>query len=126
VKLRLTAAVLFLVLALGTAIGCGIHLDRLSEKMSAQLEEAIAACVQKAPDWAEQTDAVTKTWEKNKGFLHVMLPHQNINELEWAITSLKSYCDKREATLYLEQCVRALGCVATIVELEKPNFGNIF
>jgi hypothetical protein len=125
-KLRLVISSLLVTCALGTAVLCGLHLKNFGKTFAAQLEAAAQSGIAQNETWDAATQTVLETWSRNEAFLHILLPHPNINELEWAVSALPDYCRQREPELYLEQCVRALSCLETILEMEKPRLGNIF
>jgi len=125
-KSRLITAVALLVVAVGAAVLCMLHVNRVARELGGALETALACAVTESPGWEAATDEVVRIWEKHEGFLHTMLPHVNLNELEWTIGALPAYLEQRDKALFIEQCVRGLQCVKTVREMEKPTWGNIF
>ncbi|MCL2106706.1 MAG: DUF4363 family protein [Oscillospiraceae bacterium] len=125
-KLRLIAAVALLVIAVSAAVGATLYLEHSTQRMTEALETALEAALTKSPDWKAATDEVTRLWERSSSFLHVLLPHMNLNELEWTLGTLPEYLEQRDHALYIEQCVRGLQCVKTVREMERPTLGNIF
>ena len=125
-KLRLIIAICLLVASLGTAIGFVTFLNRSANALEAALTEALEASLTESADWEAKTLEVVRLWERDKEVIHVLLPHINLNELEWALGTLPEYQKERETTLYIEQCVRGIQCVRTIREMEKPTWGNVF
>jgi len=125
-KSRLITAIALLSVAVGTAIFCALHADKCARELAGALETALACAATESPGWEEATSEVQRIWEKHEGFLHILLPHVNLNELEWTIGALPAYLEQRDKALYIEQCVRGLQCVKTIREMERPTLGNIF
>ena len=125
-KLRLIIAVVLLAASVGTAVFCLAHVNRCTDELAGALETAMRRAAAGSPDWAQATEEVHRLWEKHKDFLHIMQPHYNLNELEWTLGSLREYQKQGDRALYIEQCVRGLQCVATVREMEAPNWGNIF
>jgi len=125
-KSRLITAIALLVLSLGMAVFCVFHVGKIAKELGGALETAMACAAAESPGWEEATDEVLRVWDKHEGFLHILLPHVNLNELEWTIGALPAYLEQRDKTLYLEQCVRGLQCVKTVREMERPSWGNIF
>jgi len=125
-KLRLIAAISLLAVCIGGALYCMLHARRCAGELTESLETALAASAIEGENWAEATGETLAIWERDKQFYHILLPHVNLNELEWALGSLPEYLVKREQKLYIEQCVRAIQCVHTIREMEMPSLGNIF
>ena len=125
-KSRLITAIALLALSVGMAIFCVLHVNRIARELGGALEAAMACAVAESPGWEEATREVARVWDKHEGFLHILLPHVNLNELEWTIGALPAYLEQRDKALYIEQCVRGLQCVKTVREMERPSWGNIF
>ena len=125
-KSRLITAVALLAVSVGFAIFSFFHLNKAAGELGGALESAMACCATQSPGWAEATSEVLRVWEKHDDFLHILLPHVNLNELEWTIGALPEYLAQQDKTLYLEQCVRGLQCLQTVREMERPSWGNVF
>ena len=125
-KLRLTIAITLIALSVGMAVFCMLRLNRVTDELSAAIETAMAAAALESPDWQSATDEVMRLWERDQGFMHILLPHVNLNELEWTLGALPLYLQQRDKALYIEQCVRGLQCVKTVREMERPTLGNVF
>jgi len=125
-KIRLIAAISLIVLAVGFALFCMHYVDRATQQLTQALEHAIYAAHEQTLDWASATDEVTRLWQRSRSFLHVLFPHQNLNELEWALGALPKYLRLDDAPLFIEHAVRGLQTVNTIREMERPTLGNIF
>ena len=125
-KIRLIVAISLLALCVGGALFCMLHTKRCAGELTRSLETALAASAIEGVNWAEATSEALAIWERDRNFYHILLPHVNLNELEWALGSLPEYLVRREQKLYIEQCVRAIQCVNTIREMEMPSLGNIF
>jgi len=125
-KLRLAIAITLIALSLGGALFCLAHLNRVTDELAEAIGTAMAAATVEAFDWEAATDEVMRLMERHESFLHILLPHVNLNELEWAVGALPEYLKQRDKALYIEQCVRGLQCVNTIREMERPSLGNIF
>jgi len=125
-KLRLLLAICLLVISVGTAVFCLAHLNRCTDALTEAIETAMRCAATESTQWAPATGEVERLWERHKEFLHILLPHINLNELEWALGALGEYQKQGDVPLYIEQCVRGLQCVNTVREMERPNWGNIF
>jgi len=125
-KSRLITAIVLLVVSVGAAIFCVLHLNRCAKELGGALETALASAATQSPAWEDATGEVLRLWERDREFLHVLLPHVNLNELEWTIGALPEYLAQRDKALYVEQCVRGLQCLNTVREMERPSLGNIF
>jgi len=123
-KLRMITAIVLLALSISAAVFCLLRMSACADELAAALETAMASAG--SPQWEEATRGVTRLWERDRDFLHILLPHINLNELEWALGSLREYQQQRDKALYVEQCVRGLQCVNTVREMERPNWGNVF
>jgi len=125
-KSRLITAIALLVVAVGTAVFCMLHVNRCAGELTDALEAALTCAATESPEWEEATGEVLRVWDRHENFLHILLPHVNLNELEWTIGALPAYLEQRDKALYIEQCVRGLQCVNTVREMERPSWGNIF
>jgi len=125
-KIRIIVASILLVICIGIPIFCMLHAKKCAGELSAQLETALAAAAIESANWGEATQEATRIWERDKPFYHILLPHANLNELEWSLGSLTEYLAQDEQKLYIEQCVRAMQCVNTLREMETPTWGNVF
>jgi len=125
-KSRLITAIALLTVSVGAAVFCVLHLNKCAKELSGALETALASAAVESPGWEDATQEALRTWEQHREFLHILLPHVNLNELEWTIGALSSYLERRDKALYIEQCVRALQCLNTVREMERPSWGNIF
>ena len=125
-KIRIIAASILLVICLGAPLFCMLHAKQCAGELSGQLETALAAAAVESPEWAVATREAERIWERDKAFYHILLPHANLNELEWSLGSLTEYLAQGEQKLYIEQCVRAMQCVNTLREMETPTWGNVF
>jgi len=125
-KLRLIIAIALLFVSIGAAVICVLHLNKCAKELGGALETALSCAATESPGWEEATEEVARVWERHGEFLHILLPHVNLNELEWTIGALPAYLEQGDKALYIEQCVRGLQCLNTVREMERPTWGNIF
>ncbi|MCL2195624.1 MAG: DUF4363 family protein [Oscillospiraceae bacterium] len=125
-KLRLITAICLIVLAVGFSVFCLAYVNRTTRQLTHALELALEAAQEQSPAWADATEDVTRLWQRSRSFLHVLFPHQNLNELEWAVGALPKYQRMGDAPLFIEHAVRGLQTVNTIREMERLTLGNIF
>jgi len=125
-KSRLITAIALLAVSIGAAIFCMLHVNHCADELGGALEAALACAAMESPGWEEATQEVTRVWERHGEFLHILLPHVNLNELEWTIGALPAYLEQGDKALYVEQCVRGLQCLNTVREMERPTWGNVF
>jgi len=125
-KLRVTAAIVLITLSVGFALYCLLRIESSARELTQALETAMAAALSESPEWEAATGEVVRLWQRERSFMHILLPHVNLNELEWAIGSLPRFLEQGDANMFVEMCVRGLQCVNTIREMERPTLGNIF
>ena len=125
-KLRLGVAIGLIVLSVGFALYCILRVNTAAEELTHALETAMAAALEQSPDWPAATEEVQRLWQRERSFLHILLPHANLNELEWAIGALPMYLELGDHALFIEHSIRGLQCLNTIREMERPSLGNIF
>jgi hypothetical protein len=119
-------SILLLTGAIGAALVCGAHLEKTAGQLAAALTEGMVAAADETADLEPYAQKVKAIWDKNDAFYHCLLPHSSLNELEWTLGTLEGYTAPEERELFFESCVRGLQCVATLREMEKPTWGNIF
>lgn len=125
-KIRLITAICLIVLAVGFSVFCLAYVNHATQQLTQALELAIEAAQERSPQWESTTEQVTEQWQRNRSFLHVLFPHQNLNELEWAVGALPKYQRMGDAALFIEHAVRGLQTVNTIREMERLTLANIF
>jgi hypothetical protein len=125
-KSRLITAIALLAVSVGAAVLCVVHVNKCADELGGALETALASAATESPGWEDATGEVLRVWEEHGEFLHILLPHVNLNELEWTIGALPEYLAQRDRPLFVEQCVRGLQCLETVREMERPSWGNIF
>ena len=124
-KTRLVVAICLLAVCLATALFCVWQLEARAKALQEGLEFALETALLDEPS-AEITEEVLRIWRKSRPFLHILLPHMSLNELEWALGSLPEFQRQGERMLYIEHCVRAIQCVKTVREMERLNWSNVF
>lgn len=125
-KIRVGISIGLIVLALSFAFYCILRLNRATDELRQATEAALLAATEQSPDWLAATDEVARLWERERGFMHILFPHMNINELEWSIGAMQHYQRLGDHALFIESSVRALQCLNTVREMERPTLGNIF
>ena len=125
-KLRLGIAAALIALAVGAAVFCLLRLNTITDELTGAVETAMAAAATESPYWEAATEEVIRLLKRHEGFMHILLPHVNLNELEWTLGALPVYLEQRDKALYIEQCVRGLQCVNTVREMERLSWGNVF
>ena len=125
-KFRLITAITLLTLSVGAAVFCLLRLNKSTQDLTQAIETAMASAAVESPEWESATEEVMRLWKRDREFMHILLPHVNLNELEWTLGALPEYLKQRDKALYIEQCVRGLQCVSTVREMERPSWGNVF
>ena len=125
-KLRLSVAIGLIVLSVAFALYCVLRVNAATAELEQAIETAMAAALEQSPAWGPATDEVLRIWQRERAFLHILLPHTNLNELEWAIGALPRFFELGDHELFIEHSVRGLQCLNTIREMERPSLGNIF
>ncbi|MCL2532375.1 MAG: DUF4363 family protein [Oscillospiraceae bacterium] len=125
-KIRLITAICLIVLAVGFSVFCLVYVSRTTQQLTQALEHAIETAQQHSPQWESATEEVTRLWQRSRSFLHILFPHQNLNELEWALGALPKYQRMGDVPLFIEHAVRGLQTVNTIREMERLTLANIF
>ena len=125
-KARMITAIALLGLSVGMAVFSMLYVERCAGALEGALEKAMACTSMESTAWAAASDDVERVWARHKGFLHILLPHAVLNELEWAVGALPLHLEQRDKAMFVEQCVRGLQCLNTLREMERVSWGIIF
>lgn len=125
-KFRLAAAIVLLAASIASAAFCLAHINKCTDELDSALQAALACAAAQSDGWEDATAHVLRIWQSDRDFYHILLPHTNINELEWSIGSLPDFLAQRESKAYVEQCIRGLQCVKTVREMERVTWGSVF
>ena len=123
---RLWIAVGILLAMLGATLGNSRYIDHT---VSGFVEQLTAAHKQAAADnWenaARLTRQVTDHWQRHDFYLHVMLPHRDIDDIHMTFREVEEYLKLEEADQYNAANAKLITQLELLAEMEQLNLKNI-
>ena len=85
------------------------------------------------PLWAEtddeilkkETEEVVAAWYDSSAFLHSLVAHEGMDELEKSITSLPLLIEHSDREEFRNECIRAVNQINNLIDSERLNIGNV-
>ena len=123
---RLWIAVAILLVMLGSTLVNSRYIDRT---VSDFVEQLTAAHKQAASDnWehaAQLTRQVVDHWQHHDFYFHVMLPHQDIDDIHMTFREVEQYLELEEADQYNAANAKLITQLELLAEMEQLNLKNI-
>ncbi len=123
---RVVAAVVLLSAAVSVSVWSNIV---FKDKMEYFLKdiEALIIYSEKASDeiLEEETGKVVKDWNDSSAFLHSLVAHEGMDELEKIITSLPLLIEHSDREEFRNECIKAVNQINNLIDSEKLNIGNV-
>ncbi|MBR5227983.1 MAG: DUF4363 family protein [Clostridia bacterium] len=120
-----------LCITLAVIIGLNIfqntYLDRSGENLK-NITEEIILCIEKE-NYSMLNNKINKleeNWEKDKSIWDVLTEHDDVEEVESSIASLKAYAKIQIKSESLNECFILKQRIEHILENEKVSLSNIF
>jgi len=123
---RLWISVAILLTMLGTTLGNSWYLNNLISDFSQNLSSAHRLAAR--DDWAsarEITQQVTEHWQEHDFYLHVMLPHRDIDEIHLTFQEIEEYLELEETDQYNATSAKLITQLGLLAEMEQLNLKNI-
>ena len=123
---RLWIAVAILLGMLGGTLGNSRYIDhtvsQLLEQLTAAHEQAQAGNWARA---AQLTEQVIDHWQRHDFYFHIMLPHEDIDEIHLAFQEVEEYLKLEEPDQYNAASAKLITQLGLLVEMEQLNIKNI-
>ncbi len=123
---RLWITVAILLAMLGGTLGNSWYLNNLISDFGQKLT---AAHKQAASDnWAratQLTQQVVDHWQNHDFYLHVMLPHRDIDDIHLTFCEVQEYLKLEEADQYNAANAKLIAQLGLLAEMEQLNWKNI-
>ena len=123
---RLWIAVAILLTLLGSTLGNSWYLDRTVSLFTNQLT---VAHQQAASDNWEQAAQITKQvadhWQRHDFYFHIMLPHEDIDQIHLTFQEVEEYLELEEADQYNAASAKLITQLGLLAEMEQLNLKNI-
>lgn len=123
-RLWISAAILLTML--GATLGNSWYLNRLIAEFDRELTRAHQLSVQN--DWSaarQITEQVADHWQKHDFYFHVMLPHEDIDDIHLTFQEVEEYLELEEADQYNAASAKLITQLGLLAEMEQLNVKNI-
>ncbi len=123
---RIIIAVLLFASAVSVSVWSNISFEKNMKKFSVLLENLIV-CSEKSSDeiLKKETEKVVEAWYDSSAFLHSLVAHEGMDELEKSITSLPLLVEHSDREEYINECIRAVNQIDNLIDSERLNIGNV-
>ncbi len=124
---RFVAALVIMALVCATCIYCSVSLNRRLQELHAGVSTLLDETQRgKSETLTEKNRNVQALWEKHDAFLHVLMAHRSMDELELNIRILGEQEQDAELTTFRESCERAKMILENMMDAERISLKNIF
>ncbi len=72
-----------------------------------------------------ETRKVVDAWHGSSAFLHSLVAHEGMDELERSITSLPLLIEHSDREEFRNECIKAVNQIDNLIDSEKLDIGNI-
>lgn len=123
---RVIIAVLLLASAVSVSVWSNIVFENKMECFSEAIENLIEYS-EKSNDeiLEEETRRVVDNWYASSAFLHSLVAHEGMDELEKSITSLPLLIRHSDREEFRNECIKAVNQINNLIDSERLNIGNV-
>ena len=122
---RIIAAVVLLVVVVGTYIGSYMYINHVCNETLDKLDECINA-YNKDKNSKKQAENLDEYWNKMEKSLSIVVNHGKIDDIEYAIGALKVYSKSNEEMLFYEYSEAVKTHIHQLKEDTVISFHSIF
>lgn len=123
---RLWFAAAILLAMLGSTLGNSFYLNQLIDNYEQHLTSAHQSALQGSWDSAAQlTRQVEEDWQEHDFYLHVMLPHKDIDAIHLTFREVREYLELEETDQYTAANAKLMAQLGLLAEMEQLNIKNI-
>jgi len=123
---RLWIAVGILLAMLGGTLGNSWYLNGLISDFAHRLTSAQELAV--SDNWEDAirfTEQVVDNWEEHDFYLHVMLPHRDIDDIHLTFCEVQEYRKLEETDQYTAANAKLVAQLGLLGEMEQLNWKNV-
>ena len=123
---RLWIAVAILLAMLGGTLGNSWYLNGLIADFTHRLTSAQELTL--SDNWEAAirlTEQVVDTWEEHDFYLHVMLPHRDIDDIHLTFCEVQEYLELEETDQYTAANAKLIAQLGLLGEMEQLNWKNV-
>ncbi len=123
---RVFIAVLLLASAVSVSVWSNYSFEKHMKKFSSSLESLIVYSEKSDDEFLEnETRKVVEAWYDSSAFLHSLVAHEGMDELEKSITSLPLLIRHSDREEFRNECISALNQIDNLIDSERINIGNV-
>lgn len=123
---RLWICAAILMAMLGATLFNSRYLNNLVADFSSKLTAAHQLSAQDNWEAARQlTQQVADHWQEHDFYLHIMLPHRDIDEIHLIFQEVEEYLELEEADQYNAANAKLIAQLGLLAEMEQLNIKNI-
>ena len=123
---RLWIAAAILLAMFGSTLANSWYLERLITDLGQQLIQAHLQADEN--NWGqarELTKQVTEHWQKHDFYFHIMLPHDDIDDIHLTFREVQEYLLLQETDQYNAANAKLIAQLGLLAEMEQLNVKNI-
>ena len=123
---RVIIAVLLFTSAVSVSIWSNYSFEKHMIKFSSLLENLIVYSEKSDDEFLEnETRKVVEAWYESSAYLHSLVAHEGMDELEKSITSLPLLIRHSDREEFRNECIRAVNQIDNLIDSERINIGNV-
>ena len=123
---RVIIAVLLFTSAVSVSIWSNYSFEKHMIKFSSLLENLIVYSEKSDDEFLEnETRKVVEAWYESSAYLHSLVAHEGMDELEKSITSLPLLIRHSDREKFRNECIRAVNQIDNLIDSERINIGNV-
>ena len=123
---RVVIAVLLLFSAVSVSVWSNITFENNMKDFSYLLQSLIVHS-EKSEDniLKNETQKLVDKWYDSSAFLHSLVAHEGMDELEKSITSLPLLIEHSDREEFRNECIKAVNQINNLIDSERLNIGNV-
>lgn len=123
---RVVIAVLLLSAAVSVSVWSNIIFEKKMEKFSKAVENLISYSeISDGEILKKETLRVVDDWYASSAFLHSLVAHEGMDELEKSITFLPLLLEHSDREEFINECIKAVNQIDNLIGSERLNIGNV-
>ncbi len=123
---RIIIALILLLSAISVSVWSNITFEKNMEEFSYALRSLISYSEKSDNEkLKEETLKVVNAWYDSSAFLHSLVAHEGMDELEKSITSLPLLLEHSDREEFRNECINAVNQINNLVDSERLSIGNI-
>lgn len=123
---RIIIALLLLISAISVSVWSNITFEKNMNYYSYSLKNLISYSENSDDEkLLKETMTVVEAWQESSAFLHSLVAHEGMDELEKSITSLPLLLEHSDREEFRNECIKAVNQINNLIDSEKLNIGNV-